>query len=389
MNAPLLIDSKLLHEVYPGTPNFGSNQMIAKAEADLTRAAQLHGVGDLIGETPDPTEDNPGDVEDFWENVARAAAAHRAAEVLGRSIQTHHAGLWSDDEMARRVGPVAKIEESDHGTDPLLMHPVFVQNSGRWVSLAGYSSEPDEFEPEHDLVQLILSRARTGVTRVVVKFAARKTGVFTIELWETMTAQDVTTLLMTAGDEHVGWQIIRLDGIRDQFLVQDWIDMTYEYRLFIVDGQVISGAGCIEEFTPYDRISPDSCFDTRVRKHRGHGIVADKDSEITRDPVLVGEYLDFGDAVAAAHGGTVGIDVATNAATGEVVIVELNTLPNSGLYASNPDAVYRAQAVAADRGYGTYALSTFDKTELNAHITHGARVVSWVADFSVTDNRAA
>ncbi|WP_323986730.1 hypothetical protein [Microbacterium plantarum] len=45
------------------------------------------------------------------------------------------------------------------------------------------------------------------------------------------------------------------------------------------------------------------------------------------------------------------IDVALDAERQLPVVVELNGLPNSGLYASAPWLLTRALMVAADRGY--------------------------------------
>ncbi len=45
------------------------------------------------------------------------------------------------------------------------------------------------------------------------------------------------------------------------------------------------------------------------------------------------------------------IDVALDAERQRPVVVELNGLPNSGLYASDPWLLTRALVDAADRGY--------------------------------------
>ena len=148
----------------------------------------------------------------------------------------------------------------------------------------------------------------------------------------------------------MGWAIVRLDEAPNSVVAQDLIDLQWEYRLFVVDGEVVSGAGCVEEFTPLDR-TPGRPFDTLVRQYRGHHSPEGKSPAVSNQPWIVAELVSFGRTVAREHGGTVVIDVAIDAATGQPVVVELNTLPNSGLYASDPWAVARALVQAADRGY--------------------------------------
>jgi hypothetical protein len=65
-------------------------------------------------------------------------------------------------------------------------------------------------------------------------------------------------------------------------------------------------------------------------------------------------YLEFATPIAKSlppEMNTVVMDVAIGAHTDEPLIVEFNTLPNSGLYASDVHAVYRALVTADNRGY--------------------------------------
>lgn len=346
---PVLYSGHPLHYPFAGIQTSWSLALRAQAAADLALITEE--VPKFATHTAIIAFD--ADVEDFWENTARAAAAIRAARALGRPFEIRDQDAeWNGDLLGQRLGPVAKIEESRHSADPLLMHPMLQAHGGRWMSMAGYTDEPGEFQAEHDVVQVVLSRARQGVPRVVIKLAARKSGVFTLDLHTEMTAEDVDRALHESVD---GWELVRLAGRRDSILVQDWIEMTCEYRLFIVDGELISGAGCIEEFTPYSRERADVQFDTRVRDYRGHGIVADENSRVRADPELVARYREVGEQLAREYGGTIVIDVALDRGADRVVMVELNTLPNSGLYASDPDAVYLALAEAEDHGYSAYA----------------------------------
>lgn len=340
---------------YPGLAPHWSEHTALRALGDLRLVSEVY--PELREHTELPALD--ADIEDFWEPLVRTAAMIRAARATGKTIQRRspdHA--WTPDELAQRSGPVFTIEERKHAADPLLNLLLFRANAGRWMAMCGYSDIPGELAPHEDLVTLVLRRARAGVDRVVLKFAGRKAGVVTIGLHPEMTAEDVESALMDSDD---GWTFVRIAGKKNTILLQDQIPMRYEYRLFVVDGKVVSGAGCIEEFTPYSRTEPASPFDDRMRYVRGD-IAGNKNSTepsvVTHEPELLDRYLDVGQDLAYQYKGTVVIDLALDVSTNRVVVVELNTLPNAGLYAADPDAIAMALATARDKGYGPYALKS-------------------------------
>src|SRR5699024_3654916 len=204
-------------------------------------------------------------------------------------------------------GSVWTHEEDRHAPDPLLLHPTLRQHGGRWMAVAGYTDEPGELPADEDVVELALTRAREGIERLVVKFAASKTGLTVIDLHPEMSRKDVHDALMSSSD---GWELIRLAGRRGTLLVQDWIPMTYECRLFVVDGRIITAAGCVEEHTPYSRPDVGTRFDNRLRERRGNQITAELDTPVVERPDLVTRYLLAGVPIAARFDGTVSIDLA-------------------------------------------------------------------------------
>lgn len=153
--------------------------------------------------------------------------------------------------------------------------------------------------------------------------------------------------------------------------------MTYEYRLFIVDGRPVTGAGCIVEHTPLfaDHRPGSSPFSPLVRRKRGVSLTAIEDEldeftiedldsgtwadesasadpsrggDIENAPGLVTQLVEFGAAL-VAEGLTDGVlprayvlDVALNEGNGKPLAIEVNGLSNSGLYASKPWIVTRA-----------------------------------------------
>lgn len=116
-------------------------------------------------------------------------------------------------------------------------------------------------------------------------------------------------------------------------LVQEYIPMEFEYRMFVTNGVVRTGAGNVEYHTPLDNPERKQFF-TQLERKRNSG------EELSDEAELVSRYVKFGQAVAdeLATEGFLDytLDVAVNADTGEVVVIEMNSLTNSGLYACDP-----------------------------------------------------
>ncbi|MET1154190.1 ATP-grasp domain-containing protein [Arthrobacter sp.] len=117
--------------------------------------------------------------------------------------------------------------------------------------------------------------------------------------------------------------------------------MEYKYRVFVVEQRAVSGAGCIEEFTPLDNTG--YAFDYKLRRNRSER------SEVELAPEIAGILKGYARRAIEAPAKEVPaledyvIDVALGA-DGEPLIVELNSLLNSGLYASQPSRVTEALA---------------------------------------------
>lgn len=319
----------------PGIPEDWSE--LKKARAREIHADVESAFPGLLGDA-DPSSD----VEDHYEDASRISAAYRAT---GGDLELKEPGTdsapWTAAEMARRLGSVTIQEQGGHhASDPLAGHPLVVEHGGRGIKVGGLNVA----SIEDDVIHWLASRHRHhGVKTGIVKAMGHKNGIWAIELDRDPNVIRERLL------ETMDWTFIRLEGVQDIVMAQDVIPMEFEYRLFIVDGQVVSGAGCVEEFTPLDRVEGQP-FDTRVRRVRGH-LGQYGPGEVEDRPDVVSRLLDFGRTVAKQYGGTVVIDVAMNAATDSPVIVEMNSIPNSGLYASDPWLVTSALVWAMDRGY--------------------------------------
>lgn len=359
--APVLVsDTAVLYSgdpmnyPYPGIPAAWTSHNIRRAEDVLARCEMLFGAAFA----QHISAVSPGaDIEDFWENAARAAAAYRAAFTTGQQIQVCEQESWTPDQLDRRLGAVLTIEEDRHGHDPLLQHPVLTENAARWMAVGALPEDP--LDPREDnLITALVARHAAGVTHAVLKLAVRKTGLIKIELCAD--PQELYRRIMGA-DEDLTWTLISIMDRAGAVLAQDYIPMSYEYRLFVVDGELVSGAGCIVEHTPFNRVLPHDpdtdAFSPLIRARRGNGLVADESTPVVSRPLLRNRYLAFGTALAAQYAGTVVIDVAINEATDELLVVELNTLPNAGFYAADTDTIYQKLATASDHGYGCYGFA--------------------------------
>lgn len=322
-------------------------------EAKQRRAREIHddvraAFPEMLGE---PTVG--ADIEDHFEDAARLSAAWRAS---GGDLALKGPGTmekaWSEDELRRRLGPVYTVEEGGkHGRDRLAAHPIVMKYAGRGIHIGAIDVE----SPETDVCHWLASRHRDqGVSRGIVKATAHKNGIWSIEL------DSDPAVIRRRLSEAMDWTFVRLEGRPGAVMAQDCIeDLVYEMRCFVVDGEVISSAGCIEEFTPLDHEPENGPFDTRLRRTRGHLHQGDP-STVEDLPELASRLLDFGRKVAREHGGTVVIDVALDANRDAPVVVELNNLPNSGLYASDPWLVTSAVVWAMDRGYDAIRTVDFD-----------------------------
>lgn len=140
----------------------------------------------------------------------------------------------------------------------------------------------------------------------------------------------------------IGWDIIANEGVKNALILQGVIQPRCEYRMFVVGNAVITGAGCIEAFTPLDRLPHTANpFDTRVEAVRNKPPHHD-------DPELIERYREFSQNFAidwaAEHGRDTAytLDLCIDAATYQIVPIELNPMTNTGLYASDPVMLARA-----------------------------------------------
>jgi hypothetical protein len=304
-----------------------------------------------------PPAPSDGDYEDFWEQAARLSAA----------LQAFGSRCWitTDDETAvhSRTGqriPVVELERDQpglrrYGAQRNLQHghcrlevlqqeqlagdymsyQTFARRAGRQVAVCTAGSGDDT-----DL-RSVLTRMADEADRLIVKARPAKYGIYTLDLPPAVTGPARLKALDKAiADSDLGWAMVHLEGRPEQFLAQTWVDMGYEYRLFVVGQQLVTGAGCIEQHTPLDNTA---AFDPKVEPIRNGPDRVWERADIVAGAVAFGQTVvsELADEVPELQDYV--LDVAL-APTGDYLIIELNGLLNSGLYASDPRLVTGALA---------------------------------------------
>ena len=303
------------------------------------------------------------DYEDFYEQAARL---HAAIEGFGpENVWLRYMRRpFADYAKNLATGKKKPADELEHlpryGAQPGGIHDrvtdeqeqlagnyhqaeAFGRLAGRKLALGGFGTGDDG-----DAARIITGMMSEGVTDFFIKGTRTKSGIWQVSPKPGSTPTEID-LDIIASDGSYG--LMMLEGRPGTMLIQERVEMTFEYRLFIVHGRVVTGAGCIEEFTPLD--NRGAAFDTRVQRHRNKSAVMD-------DQERVYGLLDFAEGAVAAFAAEVPelhtyvMDLAFGPDQ-KPLVIELNGMLNSGLYATDPLAVTRALAAAAADGGTVFA----------------------------------
>lgn len=374
----------------------------AVAAACPAAARMLSSWRDWMGASP---RDGSGDVEDFWEMAARLDAALAAPltdlylDVPGRPVRhlcfaandvtiraddtITVAGKWVyvadlDTETAQdfrrqviagsllHYGPLSRFSTLEvanlNPADSYARSQWFNCHAGRDVLLAGYfplAAEEHNRLPavgEKRVEEVMAMFASYGYAEVMVKTVRAKKGLWRVPA-STDPAVNRAVLL-----RRLGWSLIGVEGSADTLLVQQIVPMRFEYRVFVVDGHPVTGAGCIEEHTPL-YADPATSFSPLVREHRRYTVPGSEDEAellATADPTPTEPLQARPDVVErlVAYAGEVAAEIAADGSPwgrGYVIdvalddedtplLIEANGLTNAGLYATQPHLVVRALA---------------------------------------------
>lgn len=297
------------------------------------------------------TEGEGDDYEDFYEQAARLDAALSAfgpdniwltvsqhLDGDARNLGTGETRPISELEHLPRYGVQASQRHQSVNQKQALLadgyykYDAFLSRAGRRIVVCGYAPEK---EGALDLGDVLAGFAADGIRKAFLKVNLNKYATFPVDLPEGFAPEDASTALYRQLD----YGAMYLEGGSTNIQAQEFVTMEYEYRVFVVGNCAVSAAGCIEEFTPLDN---NGCaFDNKLRRNR------QEESPVDAEPAIAGILTAFARNAVKALALEVPeltdyvIDVALGA-DGEPLIVELNPLLNSGLYASQPGRVTAA-----------------------------------------------
>lgn len=243
---------------------------------------------------------------------------------------------WRDVESlissgVSRYGAVPGNSHSpwnNNGVDDYCVLETFKKNSGRITGIGGFNDNSDDSSSMENTLKLI---KESGAPKALLKRRHAKLPLLSVNLEDWQSEDSV----MSALDPDSGWGLINDEGIKDAYLVQEVIPMTYEYRFFVINGKLVTGAGCVEEFTPLDNTGED--FDARMREHRSY----ECPSPVEVRPDLLAQLFGFAKKVVAEVSverpdfDRYVLDVALGK-NNEPVIVEFNSESNAGFFACRP-----------------------------------------------------
>jgi hypothetical protein len=304
-----------------------------------------------------PAEPGPGgDFEDWVESAFRVQAA---LDVLGPGVEIDGDNPSARAAMARMIGGEPEpgddvlelgvvfgrhalpADESDAIASGYLTLETFARRAGRRIVLADALSGD---EHDADAVMARLAAERPDTEAFFVK--ARATKVLTTR------ARAGQTLIDAVREQHgegAEWAVIGMEGAHRPLVVQDYVPMRFEYRVFVAGNKPVTGAACVESHTPLDRLAdpddPLAAFDPVLREHRAAGAPVEVDRTVRDTLVAYARFVagELADEVPAMR------DYALDVALGpddRPLVVELNGRTNAGFYASDPHALVTALARA-------------------------------------------
>lgn len=300
-------------------------------------------------------EPGEGDYEHFVEEAFRLHSAVISfgpenvwlAEYRGENngqAKNIATGDWKPVEAltAAGAGSYGAIPGNRHGegwfskaVDDYCTFQTFKNHSGRVIGIGGFNDSEDETSSIDNVLTVI---KQAGADKALLKRRQAKLPLIPLNLegWE-------PGATITCTDPDDGWALINDEGVKNAYLVQEVIPMRYEYRFFVINGAVVTGAGCVEEFTPLD--NGGEPFDAQMREHRNTGCP----SPVETRPDILRTFLPFAEMVVEElteerpELNRYSLDVALGK-NDEPVIIEFNSESNSGFYACQPHRITDALA---------------------------------------------
>ncbi|MBK1667015.1 hypothetical protein CKO28_03020 [Rhodovibrio sodomensis] len=346
------------------TPRFPLD-VVAKPRSDIPEyayCAYQAAKGRYMQHVPLAAYHNQADIEDWHENIAWLLAAHDAGldvHILDR--------ITPLPERAQDIKPLISLSRPFDPNRPFALfgpqplrarlttsaidgqswpspagaaaanryasNPAFQRHAGRQVQLCdvegtGLNGKVVHSGQPSEITHALENWAAAGPVDALIKnvFQPKYGPLYPVEL----PAGAHPVACKQAVYDALSYDLLDLEGRTQALLLQGRIEMRDEYRIFVIGGRVVTGAGCIERHTPWDRI-PGETFDPQMENLRGSGgIRVDRArAKLYRQfaerivPELMAEDPELRDF---------SLDLAVNA-DGAPLIIELNPVATSGLYA--------------------------------------------------------
>lgn len=293
-------------------------------------------------------EEDDADYEDFCEQAARLRAADKA--VLGNLYVTF--GFKDEETYEIRTGK--KVSLSDPSLQSVRYYGMvpssFCNSMASIATMEDYWAFPEfhkyagrdiavcsnGVEGRADILEVLEAWRQEGKKKAFIKATTPKTYMCVVYLEDCNSSQDIHDQL--SRDGNLGWGLVYNEGRPNAWLVQEYVEMRHERRFFVVDDTVVTSAGCIEEFTPI--YNTGLAHDTKTREVRGSNEYPKENYDVLTVQKELAEKV----AAELRYSGMrrdYVVDIALRK-DGSALVVEFNSLWNSGLYASSPLLVVKA-----------------------------------------------
>lgn len=309
-----------------------------------------------------------GDYEDFYENYLRLyyVAKLYPKELIiindrrryynyeTKQVLTNEEVKTLFAEPHFKYGILDKLEnaEEDLAVNNYEESLGFQKYSNRYAKVLGFPEDNTNDETtyilkdeDNGLIQIKELRNK-GINKFVLKDGRAKHGLYKIDL-EGVPNTDEGFInymrkyfLLTDND----WAILNLFRTLPSHLVQEFKQMKYEYRFFVYNGVLISGAGCVEEHTPLVNTKQ---FNTLMEAYRSETVIEDC-------PQIVERYIEAAKQIVSLTNATepnvknYSLDLCLYE-DDTIGMIERNPFSNSGLYAQDLESVAKAVLAANNK----------------------------------------
>lgn len=334
-----ILHRPLSHDYYPARVSAKAAGMVASFKEMFP-----HAIPGIVSLTT--WKENTAMMVALRDEAERKAIPFHVLDAVGLPADDRSAGLNCARSSHLTPGrhPVAPdtvmwghFHETDHDAFPLPANLLW--NSRELVDLVHRWAETGIFESMAGQTFVVLSPSPQSVRQAMQRF--QKAGHHYASLKCSKIGWVHFLDLSQDIPDEVELQIAGAAEKNGMLLLQIMLDPLYEYRIFVVGGEVVTGAGCLDGFTPVDHIT-DHPFDLRMEKYRGDG------SSLVEMRELTAGYLDFAREFAGLWASKVSsetsyaLDMCWDGQTREIVPMDLLPLANSGLYASSTQRLAKA-----------------------------------------------